>query len=201
MKFATYFCAAGLVLSMTGCASVAMAPADQDAQAKTFQAPAEKAALYVYRNENFGAAIPMTVSVNGKVLGQTAAKTYFLLNLAPGKYDVEGHAENLSTVPITAEAGKRYYVWQEVKMGMWMARNLLQQVDEERGKAGVTESKLIAATVTGEDIAPQAGKAAVGTATPEMASQKLRELQRLMKDGVISESDFQVKKKQILGDL
>ncbi len=32
-----------------------------------------KASLYIYRNESFGAAIPMTVAVNGKALGQTAA--------------------------------------------------------------------------------------------------------------------------------
>jgi hypothetical protein len=38
-----------------------------------------------------------------------------------------------------AEAGKTYYIWQEVKMGLWMARSLLQEVDEETGRKGVSE--------------------------------------------------------------
>ena len=37
--------------------------------------------------------------------------------------------------------GKAYYIWQEVKMGMWMARTLVQEVDEETGRKGVGECK------------------------------------------------------------
>ena len=41
----------------------------------------------------------------------------------------------------TTEPSKTYYVWQEVKMGAFMARSLLQQVDEESGRKGVLECK------------------------------------------------------------
>ena len=112
-----------LMLLLSGCASVPMAPLDQDSRAKDFSPIPNKASLYIYRNESFGAAIPMTVSVNGKALGQTAAQTYFRLNLTPGKYNVESHAENVSNLPLTTEAGKNYFVWQEVKMGMWMVHS------------------------------------------------------------------------------
>ena len=36
-----------------------------------------------------------------------------------------------------------HYVWQEVKMGFFGARNKLQEVSEQRGKKGVMESKLL----------------------------------------------------------
>lgn len=143
-----------LILLLSGCASVPMASLDQDTKAKDFSPVPNKASLYIYRNESFGAAMPMTVSVNGKVLGQTAAQTYFRLNLTPGKYNVESHAENVSTLPLTTEAGKNYFVWQEVKMGMWMARSLLKQTDETTGRAGVMESKLIVTSISEDDLSP-----------------------------------------------
>ena len=64
-----------LLALLSGCASVPMASLEQDTQAKDFSPIPNKAALYIYRNEMFGAAIPMSVSVNGRVLGQTAAPT------------------------------------------------------------------------------------------------------------------------------
>ncbi|MBU0509761.1 DUF2846 domain-containing protein, partial [bacterium] len=92
-----------LTLLISGCASVPMAPMDEDVKAKTFSTLPEKASLYIYRHESFGGAIPMSLSVNGKSIGQTAAKTYFRLNLAPGKYSVESHAENVSNLSLNME--------------------------------------------------------------------------------------------------
>ena len=194
--------AAAGILMLVGCASVPMAPADQDAKAKQFTTVSNKSNLYIYRNENFGRAIPMTVSINGKVLGQTAAQTYFWLQLVPGQYNLESHTENVSTLNLTAEPGKDYFVWQEVKMGLWAARSQLQQVDEKTGRDGVLESKLINQNLT--SIEP------LGTPTKSTASteaqtsltgstqQKLRELQGLRKEGLISESEYHQKKKQLL---
>ncbi|MDX7898391.1 hypothetical protein SJS28_04350 [Aeromonas media] len=41
------------------------------------------------------------------------------------------------TLILSTEAGKNYYVWQEVKMGLLMARSKLSQVSEGEGKKGV----------------------------------------------------------------
>ena len=194
-----------VVLMLSGCASVPMASLDQDTKAKDFSPVPNKASLYIYRNESFGAAIPMTVSVNGKVLGQTAAQTYFRLNLIPGRYNVESHAESISNLLLTTEAGKNYFVWQEVKMGMWMAGSLLQQVDETNGRVGVMESKLIASSISESDLSPldaQPTSSQTSPASPnDTTSKKLRDLQGLRKDGVISEDEFQKKKAQLLEKL
>ncbi len=190
------------ILLLSGCASVPMASPEQDAKAKAFLPSPDKAALYIYRNETFGAAIPMTVSVNGTLLGQTAAYTYFQLNLTPGKYDIESHAENISTLSLVTEAGKNYFVWQEVKMGMWMARSLLQQMDETLGRAGIMESKLIATAISGDEIMPLDTLAALPTTSQETVSpsvsQKLRELRSLRDEGIITENEFQQKKTELL---
>jgi hypothetical protein len=126
---------------ITGCASVPMTSIDEDAKAKSFVVPSDKSSIYVYRNESIGGAIPMTVALNGKVAGQTGMQTYFLFEVAPGTHEVSSISENTSTLKLQTEAGKAYYVWQEVKMGMWMARSQLQQVDEQTGRKGVLECK------------------------------------------------------------
>lgn len=130
-----------LVSIVSGCASVPMASGDEDAKAKSFAVPTDKSSIYVYRNESFGGAIPMTVSLDGKVAGQSGPKTYFMWEVEPGSHEVGSIAENTSTLKLNTEAGKAYYVWQEVKMGLWMPRSLLQEVDVETGKKGVTECK------------------------------------------------------------
>lgn len=126
---------------VSGCASVPMTSLDEDARAKTFTVREGKANIYVYRNESFGGAIPLTVALDGKLAGQTGPQTYFLFEVDPGPHEISSIAENTSTLKLDTVAGKSYYVWQEVKMGMWMARRPLQQVDEAKGKQGVAECK------------------------------------------------------------
>ena len=186
-----------LILLLVGCASVPLAPMDRDLKAKAFLTTPDKASLYIYRNESFGSAIPMTVAINGKTLGQTAAKTYFYLTLPPGQYNVESHAENLINLLLTMESGKNYFVWQEVKMGMNIARCFLQQVDDTTGRAGVMESSMIATSVSENHISPLDAPVSKN----DSVSQKLRELHNLRKDGIITEDEFQKKKQQLLEKL
>lgn len=120
-----------------------MAPVEQDARAKTFAVAPAKANLYVYRNESMGAAVKMPVTLDGKMVGQTAAKTYFAFEVEPGKHKLTSVGENTSELDVDAQAGRNYFIWQEMKMGMWGPRSMLQLVDEAKGKEGVQECKLI----------------------------------------------------------
>jgi hypothetical protein len=136
------FVAAVLASSLVGCASVPMGDAKQDAALKTFSVPADKAGVYIYRNESMGAAVKMDVEVDGKAIGQTAANTYLYKEVAPGKHTVSSKAENTDTIEIDAKPGTLTYVWQEVKMGLMYARTKLNLVGEAEGKKGVLETKL-----------------------------------------------------------
>ncbi|MDO6387585.1 MULTISPECIES: DUF2846 domain-containing protein [unclassified Uliginosibacterium] len=128
---------------MTGCASVPMATPEQDAAAKSFAVTADKANVYIYRNENLGGAVKMPVVLDGKIVGDTLAKTYIKQEVAAGSHTIVSKAENDAELKFDVVAGKNYFVWQEVKMGIWMARSALNLVDEAQGKAGVAECKLI----------------------------------------------------------
>jgi hypothetical protein len=121
---------------LAGCASVPMAPADVDSQAKTFVTRPDKSTIYVYRNERYGGAARMAVSLDGRVAGQTGPRTYFV-------WEVDlSQAENTDTVTITTVAGKDYYVWQEAKTGLWGARTRLHIVTDDVGSQAVAECRL-----------------------------------------------------------
>lgn len=130
------------VLGLAGCASVPMAPTGQDTIGKAFAAQSGKARIYLYRNETFGAAIKMPVTFDGRTVGQTASKTYFYWDVAPGKHTLASLTENTPTVEVQAQADNVYYVWQEVKMGAFAARSDLHLVEGDKGKKGVQECKL-----------------------------------------------------------
>ena len=136
------FIAAALASSLAGCASVPMGDAKQDAALKTFTVPADKAGVYIYRNESMGAAVKMELAVDGTVIGQTAAKTYLYKEVTPGKHTVSSKAENTDTIEIDAKPGTLTYIWQEVKMGIMYARTKLNLVGEAEGRKGVLETKL-----------------------------------------------------------
>lgn len=132
-----------LAVLASACASVQLAPVQADAAAKKFDAPPPgHANLYVYRNENFGGAVRMNVNLDGVVLGDTGAKTYLYTPIPEGVHTIVSKAENDSTSVIDARAGSSYFVWQEVKMGIWSARSALQQVEEQKGRAAVLQCKL-----------------------------------------------------------
>ena len=133
---------AGLVMGLVGCASVPMGDSTRDAELKTFKAKPDVAGVYIYRNEGMGAAVRMDVEVDGKPLGATAAKTYFYTEVPAGKHRLTSKAENTDNIEVETVAGKLYYVWQEVKMGILYARTKLHLVGEEEGQKGVQESKL-----------------------------------------------------------
>lgn len=134
----------GLVIFfLTGCVAVQTASLEKDSKAKLFVTDEKLSNVYLYRNENFGMAIGMPVVVDGKIAGKTGAKSFFNWKLEPGEHVFKSLTENTSVLNLKTEAGKNYFIWQEVKMGMWSARSLLQEVSSEIGEKGVNECKLL----------------------------------------------------------
>ena len=137
-----------IILSwLGGCASVPMANQAEDNLFKEFKIGAGVSGLYIYRNESLG--VRMNVTVDGIALGQTAYKTYFYTEVDPGYHKITSESEGVdSRLDIYTEAGKLYYIWQEMKTGMWKPRTMLRQVSEAVGRSGVQESKLIKSSMT-----------------------------------------------------
>lgn len=129
------------VALLSGCASVPMASQSADADAKSFNVDAAKANIYVYRNETFGAALKMPVTIDNAAAGETASKSYIFRQVSPGSHTITSQGK--STLSVDAKAGQNYFVWQEVKMGLISGGSQLQLVDEAKGKAGVAECQMV----------------------------------------------------------
>lgn len=114
---------------------------EADSSAKQFKSRPGFSNIYLYRNETFGGAIALTVSLDGKVMGKTGPQTYFLWEVAPGKHEIVSHSENTASLTIEAKEGRSHYIWQEVKVGFWQPRSLLHEMNENEGRKGVLECK------------------------------------------------------------
>jgi hypothetical protein len=139
-------CAAALLATLflcAGCASVRMASTEQDADAKSFRTDSKNATIYVYRHETKGAASTLPVIMDGRKIGDTAARTFIRLEVAPGEHTLVSRAENDAVLSVRADAGKHYFVWQQIHAGMSAPRSMLSLVDEATGMKAVQECALI----------------------------------------------------------
>lgn len=140
VSFKSLLFVAALAL-LTGCASVPMAPKEQDAASKTFNAPSSgMAGVYIYRNSFVGKALTKRLSIDGVVIGETANAVYFHREVKPGKHTLATQAEfGENTVDFNAEAGKNYFFQQYIKMGTFTGSAGIQAVSEEEGKQNVLQ--------------------------------------------------------------
>ncbi len=151
-----------LAVLATACASVPKAPPEADQFAKELRPTPGKTNLYVFRDESLGGAVKMSVALDGRLLGDTAAKTFLLATVDPGKHALVSKAENDATLDFVAAPGQNVYVWQEVKMGVFSARSKLQLVDEANARPRINECSL----AVGEMMPPLPGAPAAPAPAP-----------------------------------
>ncbi len=129
---------------LAGCQSspVSLGSPQDDWRAKTAAVRPGKAQIFVYRHESLGFAVPITVKLDGYIGGRTVAQTYVMWEVEPGRHQISSHAEDASALTLDAEPGKSYYIWQEVRVGVWKPRSSLHRVDEQTGRQFIAACKL-----------------------------------------------------------
>lgn len=182
------------LILISGCSSMPpMASKEQDETSKKFVSPAaSQSGIYIYRDSDYGSAVrkKAQVSVDDSEIGYTIKYTFFHKTVSPGMHTV---STGDSAIEFNAVAGKNYYFHQYIKLGAFTGKPSVETVSEEVGKRGVLECS---------EIVGLADKVATPEATNTAdTNQKLRELQALKKDGLISEEEFNQKRKQLLEKL
>jgi len=125
-----------------GCASVPLAPPTEDAAAKKFQPQSSQASLYIFRDEGFiGSARTLPILIDGRTLGATAPKTFFLVHVSPGKHKLASTEGRFFSLDLDAETGRIYFVRHIPHVEMWGISGSLELVTEQRGQKGVLECK------------------------------------------------------------
>jgi hypothetical protein len=93
-----------------------------------------KALVYIYRSGVLAGAVQTKAAIDGKWIGANLGNNYFFVQLAPGEHHLCSKAENNSILTLDVEAGKTYYVRQEISIGTTKARNFAVLMDDEKGK-------------------------------------------------------------------
>ncbi len=131
------------LLGLVGCANVPLAPVNEDTRAKEFTPDPSKASIYIFRDEGFiGAARTISVLIDGVTVGSTAPKTYFLIQVTPGKHKLASTEGKFYSLDLNVEAGKLYFVRHIPHIEMWGVSGSFEIVSEDRGKKGLQECKL-----------------------------------------------------------
>lgn len=132
-------------IALTGCASVDMAPKEESARLKQFNAPsAQNAGVYVYRNSALGGALKKDIWVDGNCLGESAPDVFFFTEVAGGKMHKLSTESEFSPndLELNVEAGKNYFIRQYIKMGAFVGGAGLEMVPEQQGKTDVAKLEL-----------------------------------------------------------
>lgn len=188
-----------------------------------------KALVYVIRPSNGGGTVRFNVFVDSKddasEVGFTRGGQYIYFSLTPGSHKIYSKAENWAEIQISANAGDVIFIKQDPNLGMFMASNSLSIADEVEGKYRVKrlgKGEILKADGVVASNAPQQPQpvtpvvpspqgsiqqqtlvepTSASATTPPTTAQKLRELQSLWKDGLITDEEYKAKKSQLLEKL
>ena len=101
------------ILALAGCASTPQATAEQDTEAKQFNARPDAATVYVYRDD-FAAEEPSSESpvlyVDGRLIGATLPGTFFRFTVRAGEHLLHGYDHDQGTLMLGTRSGEIYFV-------------------------------------------------------------------------------------------
>ena len=104
---------------LSGCATTHMTKLDE---APASISKPDQATLVIIRETFFGGGVVFWTYLDGKLIGETLGKNYFVTPVKPGQHYVVIATENTSVAHFDFKAGKTYFLGQGVAMGIWRAR-------------------------------------------------------------------------------
>lgn len=122
------------IASLYGCASTPEASRERDADAKQFSAHPAHSTLYVYRIDGSGESDPV-LWVDGKLIGTTLPRTYFRVNVEPGRHMLNGMAADNGHFIIETRPGEIYFILLSQSSG----NSVFQLVNSEKGRKILAE--------------------------------------------------------------
>lgn len=115
----------------------------EDLQARKFEAVPGRAVIYLVRiNPDFNDR-QAQVRIGGKLLLKVYPGTYYRWVVDPGKHTITGYAGDIGTITVQAEAGRVYYVRQQMTPFSRMPNSQFFLVGEKEGRAEVQRAVLL----------------------------------------------------------
>lgn len=107
------------IFLLASCATTHMAKLDK---APNLISQPDKATLVIIREVWVGGAIVFWNYLDGKLIGETQSKSYFVTYVAPGPHYVVVATENTCVAHFDFKPGKTYFLGEGVTVGLWRAR-------------------------------------------------------------------------------
>jgi hypothetical protein len=105
-------------------------------------AKSDKAVLVIIRTTSFGWGYMVDNYLDGKMIGQTQGKMFFVTDVTPGVHYVISHADNTDTVRLKFEHGKIYLLQQGIYPG-WNATTRYSPMTTEEFAQQVKEATYV----------------------------------------------------------
>jgi len=118
---------------LAGCASTPQASREQDAEAKQYANSPGNSTVYVYRTDFGNAETDSVLWVDGRLIGATLPRSYFRINLEPGKHTLTGMGYDNGRLTIETRPGELYFVSLSVVSG----NSLFWQVPADAGRQAI----------------------------------------------------------------
>ncbi len=131
-------------LLLSACATIPLAPPEEDQAAKAMAPEEGRALIYVCRKGSYGAFVLYPVWVNRQLIGELAADTYFVLDVPPGIYTVRmgSGPAGVQTV-VNAEEGQANWVVRSAGgLPGFYRRWGITAMPEKEGREALEECKL-----------------------------------------------------------
>ena len=108
-----------LIFLLASCATTHMAKPEK---APDLSFSPDKATLVIIRESWVGGAIVFWNYLDGKLIGETMGRNYFVTPVTPGSHYVVVATENTCVAHFDFKPGKTYFLGEGVTMGVWRAR-------------------------------------------------------------------------------
>ena len=122
-----------IVLLLTGCASTPQASRERDAEASQFASAPAHSTLYVYRPEFDNSDWDTVLWINGRLVGATLPRTFFRVNVEPGKHTLTGMGYDNGRFTLETRPGELYFI----ALSSISGNSLFWQVSPETGKQAI----------------------------------------------------------------
>jgi hypothetical protein len=121
-----------LVLLVTGCTSTPEASRERDAEAKQFLTHPATAAIYVYRPDVDQFEYHVDLYIDGRIVGETLPRTFFRIDVAPGRHVLHGSAQDLGKLELDTRPDALYFVEHAVAAGQSYFRVVPEEIGRKR---------------------------------------------------------------------
>jgi hypothetical protein len=149
------------IFFLMGCATGYMVTRDIKPE---ITAKADSATLVIIRDTSFGFAIVFWNYLDGKMIGETKGKTYFVTPVKSGPHYVMVASENTAVARFDFQPGKIYYLREGVLMGWWRARTSgFESLTQQQAMESIKDCTYLEfdASKGGEDMDPKLYKTAI----------------------------------------